>query len=217
MRYRVAVDVGGTFTDVVLTDGKGARLVAIKVPTTPSNRADGVMNGIQAVAEAAGIRLDAIEEVVHGSTTGTNALIERTGARVGLLVTAGFRDLLEIGRVMRPKEGLYDFTVDRPPPLVPRRLCLEAVERVDAAGTVLTPLDEASVEAAAAAFAAAGVEAVAICSCSRSSIRRTSSAPRNSRRAPAGPPAEPVLRGEPRIPRIRARQYHRDERLSRRR
>ena len=163
MRYRVAVDVGGTFTDVVLTDGKGARLVAIKVPTTPSNRADGVMNGIQAVAEAAGIRLDAIEEVVHGSTTGTNALIERTGARVGLLVTAGFRDLLEIGRVMRPKEGLYDFTVDRPPPLVPRRLCLEAVERVDAAGTVLTPLDEASVEAAAAAFAAAGVEAVAIC------------------------------------------------------
>ena len=163
MRYRVAVDVGGTFTDAVLTDSGGKRLVAVKVPTTPANRADGVMNGVHAVAGAAGVELRDIEEVVHGSTTGTNALIERTGAKVGLLTTAGFRDLLEIGRVMRPHEGLYDFTVDRPAPLVPRHRCLEAIERLDAAGAVLTPLDEASVHAAADVFAREGVEAIAIC------------------------------------------------------
>jgi N-methylhydantoinase A len=161
--YRVAVDVGGTFTDVVLTDRAGRRLVAVKVATTPANRADGVMNGIRAIAEAACVAPGAIEEVVHGSTTGTNALIERTGAKVGFLTTSGFRDMLEIGRVMRPHEGLYDFTVDRPPPLVPRHRCLEAVERVDAGGRVLVPLDEASVRAAADAFAREGVEAIAIC------------------------------------------------------
>jgi len=163
MRYRVAVDVGGTFTDAVLTDSSGKRLVAIKVPTTPANRADGVMNGVQALAKAAGVDLGDIEEVVHGSTTGTNALIERTGAKVGFLTTAGFRDLLEIGRVMRPHEGMYDFTVDRPAPLVPRHRCLEAVERLDAAGAVLVPLDEASVHAAADVFEREGVEAIAIC------------------------------------------------------
>ncbi len=86
---RVAVDVGGTFTDIVLTDRGGRRLVAVKVNTTPSNRADGVMNGIHAVAKAAGVPPEAIEEVVHGSTTGTNALIERTGAKVGFLTTRG--------------------------------------------------------------------------------------------------------------------------------
>ena len=162
-RYRVAVDVGGTFTDAVLTDMGGKRLVAVKVPTTPANRADGVMNGVHAAAKAAGVAVGEIEEVVHGSTTGTNALIERTGAKVGFLTTAGFRDLLEIGRVMRPHEGLYDFTIDRPPPLVPRHLCLEATERVDASGAVLTPLAEDSVAAAAEVFAREKVEAIAIC------------------------------------------------------
>lgn len=162
-RYRVAVDVGGTFTDVVLTDMGGKRLVAVKVPTTPGNRADGVMNGVHAAAKAAGVAVGEIDEVVHGSTTGTNALIERTGAKVGFLTTAGFRDLLEIGRVMRPHEGLYDFTVDRPPPLVPRQLCLEATERLDASGAVLTPLEESSVRAAAEVFARERVEAIAVC------------------------------------------------------
>ncbi|OFZ91233.1 MAG: hypothetical protein A2V78_03950 [Betaproteobacteria bacterium RBG_16_64_18] len=163
MTYRVAVDVGGTFTDAVLTDSGGKRLIAIKVPTTPANRADGVMNAVHAVASAAGVDARDIEEVVHGSTTGTNALIERTGAKVGFLTTAGFRDLLEIGRVMRPHEGLYDFTVDRPAPLVPRHRCLEAIERLDATGAVLTPLDEPSVHAAAGVFAREGVEAIAVC------------------------------------------------------
>ncbi|MFV0385638.1 hydantoinase/oxoprolinase family protein [Paracoccus sp. (in: a-proteobacteria)] len=162
-RVRVAVDVGGTFVDAVLTDMQGRGLAAAKVPTTPEDRAIGVMNGIAAVCTRAGIAPENVAEVVHGSTTGTNALIERTGAKVGFLTTKGFRDVLEIGRVMRPMAGLYDITVDRPPPLVPRALCREAVERMDAQGEVVTLLDEASVMAAAQAFRAEGVEAVAIC------------------------------------------------------
>lgn len=162
-KVRVAIDVGGTFVDAVLADTEGRGLTAVKVPTTPADRAIGVMQGIAAVCEAAGISPDRVAEVVHGSTTGTNALIERDGARVGFLTTRGFRDVLEIGRVMRPMEGLYDITVDRPKPLVPRHLCLEAVERLGAGGVVVTPLDEASVRAAADRFAAEGVQAVAIC------------------------------------------------------
>lgn len=162
-RYRVSIDVGGTFVDAVLADLNGKRLTAVKVPTTPVDRAIGVMNGIMSVCAAANVDPQHVVEVVHGSTTGTNALIERTGARVGFLTTEGFRDVLEIGRVMRPMEGLYDITVDRPKPLVPRHLCLEAIERIGAGGSVVTPLDEASIRAAAAQFKAADVQAIAIC------------------------------------------------------
>ena len=111
----------------------------------------------------AGLARGSVRDIVHGSTTGTNALIERTGARTGLLTTAGFRDVLEIGRVMRPMEGIYDMSVDRPPPLVPRRRCLEAIERIGPRGEIIVPLDVASVERAAESFARQEVEAVAIC------------------------------------------------------
>ncbi len=160
---RIGVDVGGTFTDVVLTDANRRELMAVKVPTTPADRVAGVMAGFHAVLQAANRNATEICDIVHGSTTGTNTLIERSGAKVGFLTTDGFRDLLEIGRVQRPMEGLYDFTIDRPPPLVPRHLCLEAGERLDAGGAVIRPLDEASVDAAASRFAELGVEAIAVC------------------------------------------------------
>ena len=162
-RLRLAVDVGGTFTDVTLADPADGRLISAKVSTTPGDRADGVLDGIAVALDRAGASGAEVADVVHGSTTGTNALIERTGVRVGFLTTEGFRDVLEIGRVMRPMEGLYDFNVDRPPPLVPRRLCLEARERLTATGDVLVALDEASVVAAAELFARGNVEAVAVC------------------------------------------------------
>lgn len=162
-RLRIAVDVGGTFTDATLWDPVGPRLVAAKALTTPADRAIGVIEGINAALAAAGAQPGEVREVVHGSTTGTNALIERTGATVGLLTTEGFRDVLEIGRIMRPEAGLYDFSVDLPPPLVPRYLRLEARERLDAEGRVLVALDEASVAAAADRFARDGVQAVAVC------------------------------------------------------
>jgi N-methylhydantoinase A len=160
---RIGIDVGGTFTDATLIDGASGRLTSAKAFTTPHDRSQGVIDAIRAVLAESGIAPERVREVVHGSTTGTNALIERTGARTGLLVTAGFRDVLEIGRVMRPAEGLYDMSVDRPPPLVPRRLCLEARERIGPHGEVLITLDDASVDVAAAEFARQGVEAVAIC------------------------------------------------------
>lgn len=160
---RLAVDVGGTFTDVTLFDPADGRLLSGKAPTTPRDRALGVLDAIQVALDNAGESPARVAEVVHGSTTGTNALIERTGARVGLLTTAGFRDVLEIGRIMRPDAGLYDFSVDLPLPLVPRHLRLEARERLDAQGKVLVPLDERSVVEAAEAFAREGVQAVAVC------------------------------------------------------
>ena len=162
-RLRLAIDVGGTFTDVTLADPADGRLIGAKVSTTPGDRASGVLDGIAAALDRADASGDEVSDVVHGSTTGTNALIERTGARVGLLTTEGFRDVLEIGRVMRPMEGLYDINVDRPPPLVPRRLCLEARERMTATGEVLVVLDETSVVEAAEVFARENVEAVAVC------------------------------------------------------
>jgi N-methylhydantoinase A len=160
---RIGIDVGGTFTDAILLDANSGRLFSAKAFTTPADRSQGVIDAIRVVLAASGIAVDTIGDVVHGSTTGTNALIERTGARTGLLTTAGFRDVLEIGRVMRPAAGLYDMSVDRPPPLIPRRLCLEATERLDAHGRVLVPLDEACVERAAQLFAREEVEAVAVC------------------------------------------------------
>ena len=162
-QLRLAVDVGGTFTDATLFDPATGRLVSAKVLTTPENRAIGLLNGVRAALAAAGARAEQVRDLVHGSTTGTNALIERTGAKTGLLTTEGFCDVLEIGRIMRPRAGLYDFTVDRPLPLVPRRRRLEATERLDAAGRVITSLDESTVIAAARRFAADQVEAVAVC------------------------------------------------------
>lgn len=162
-RLRIAVDVGGTFTDATLTDPETGRVVSAKTLTTPDDLARGVVDGIAAALAAAGARPDEVREVVHGSTTGTNALIERTGAKVALLTTEGFRDVLEIGRIMRPQAGLYDFSVDLPMPLVPRHLRLEVRERLDAEGRVLVPLDEASVVAAAEVCRREGVEAVAVC------------------------------------------------------
>ena len=160
---RVAVDVGGTFTDVTLTDLTSGLIAAAKVLTTPEDRGIGVLAGIHNAFEANELPLAAAREVVHGSTTGTNALIERTGATVGFLTTEGFRDILEIGRVQRPMEGLYDISIDRPPPLVPRHRCLTVRERISADANILEPLDEDGVRHAAARFRALGVEAVAIC------------------------------------------------------
>lgn len=151
---RIGVDVGGTFTDLVaLVDG---RLITAKVPSTPRNQAEGVLRALQ----AAGIEPGRVAAFAHGSTVATNALLERRGARTALVTTAGFRDVIEIGRQQRP--SLYDLTMDRPAPLVPRELRFVVRERMGPWGEV-APLDQESLEAAVAAVAAAGVEAVAVC------------------------------------------------------
>ncbi len=153
---RVGIDVGGTFTDLFAYDEATGKTYSSKVLTTLDNQAIGV---IQSVA-AGEIGLDAVDFLAHGTTTGTNALIERKGARCGLLTTRGFRDVLEIMRTDR-RFG-YDLSWEKPIPLVPRRLRMEVPERVLKDGTVEEPLDEDGARAVIASLLEAGVEAIAI-------------------------------------------------------
>ena len=149
------VDVGGTFTDLVVFDPVEGRVELAKVPTTLPNQTPGVLNAF----EAAGTNLSAIDLIVHGTTTTTNAVLERRLARTGLITTEGFRDVLELGRRTRPQAyGMHGTFV----PVIPRDLRLEVPERMDARGRVLTPLDETAVAAAARQLLAAGCESLVI-------------------------------------------------------
>ncbi|MDB4896430.1 MAG: hypothetical protein JWN15_2692, partial [Firmicutes bacterium] len=154
---RVATDVGGTFTDLVAFDPRTGGLVATKAHSTPPDFAEGTLE----VFRRSGIAPAEVKTFIHGTTTVINAITERRGARVGLITTRGFRDVLEIGRGNRP--DLYNFTYHKPVPLVPRDLRLEVSERMGPGGDVLLRLDDDEVRAAARALRAAGVQAVAIC------------------------------------------------------
>lgn len=161
MTCRLGVDVGGTFTDLALYDPATNRLEFAKTPSTPSNQAIGVVNGIKQLIERLGVAPEAITSFIHGTTVATNALLERKGARTGLIVTRGFRDVLQIGRQDRPR--LYDWRVRRPAPLVPRHLRLEIRERVLYTGEILTPLDLNDLHPIIEQFRKENVEAVAVC------------------------------------------------------
>ena len=156
----IGIDVGGTFTDVVVYDGATRRLTAAKALTRRGDEAASVLECLEeAAAGAAGI-----ERVVHGTTIGTNAILERRGARTAVLATRGFRDLLEIGRTRRMAPNtLFDLSFRKPPPLVPRPLRFDVEERVGAAGEVVEPLAEAGLRPVAEALARREVEAVAVC------------------------------------------------------
>ena len=155
---RLAADIGGTFTDVVL-DAPAGRWTA-KVLTTARAPEEGVVEGVAQILGRAGIAPGEVGVFVHGTTLATNALIERKGARTAFLTTEGFRDILEMGFEKRFEQ--YDVFMDRPAPLVPRPLRIPVRERVSAAGRILVPLDEGGVRAAAARLRAEGVEAVAV-------------------------------------------------------
>lgn len=160
LRFRVASDVGGTFTDSIAYDAVTRRITVSKVSTTPGNRALGTAEGLkQALAQQGGSGAD-VAYVGHGMTTATNAVIQRNGARTAFLTNDGFRDLLQIGRQNRPT--LFDITVVRPEQLVPRDLCFTARGRIGAAGEEIEPLNEDDVRDAARAMQAAGVESVGI-------------------------------------------------------
>lgn len=150
----VGVDVGGTFTDLVAVDG--GRVQVAKVPSTPQDQAEGIL----AALSEAGITPQAVSRFAHGTTVATNTVLERDGARTVLITTAGFRDLLAIGRQDRPR--LYDLRARRPAPVVPSELVVEAVERTGADGGVVTPLTDAEVARVVAAVCALAPEAVAI-------------------------------------------------------
>jgi len=155
-RLRVAIDIGGTFTDLVAHDEDGGELVTVKTPSTPPTFIDGVIGAL----EKAHITPGEVATLKHGSTIATNAIIERRGAKTGMVTTRGFRDVLAAGRANRP--DLFNSNWDPSPPLVKRRHILEARERVDYEGTVLEELNEDDVREAARKFKLRGIESVAV-------------------------------------------------------
>jgi N-methylhydantoinase A len=159
--YRIGIDVGGTFTDFTLLDEAGGGVSYHKVPSTPQDPSEAIERGIADLLESHRIPPGTVSHVGHGTTVATNLVIERKGAVTGLITTKGFRDVLEIGRQTRPH--LYDYRVSKPPPLARREHRIEVNERIDAAGKVLSPLDEREVELAAQRLKEEGVRSVAIC------------------------------------------------------
>jgi N-methylhydantoinase A len=158
---RIGVDVGGTFTDFVLVDEARGRVLTGKRLTTPEDPGRAILDGIARLLDEAGSGIGEVRQVVHGTTLVTNTVIERKGAKIGLITTRGFRDSLEMGREMR--YDLYDLALEKPEPLVPRPRRHAVTERLDAAGRVLRALDEAEVRDAARTLKAQGAEAVAVC------------------------------------------------------
>ena len=161
MAYRLGVDVGGTFTDLALYDVETGQLEFTKTPSTTGDQARGVAIGVEELTDRLNAPPSDIAFFIHGTTVATNALLERGGSRTALIVTAGFRDILQIGRQERPH--LYDWKLRRPEPLVPRHLRFEVRERVLYTGEVETPLDEAEIQQVIARLRDSEVEAVAVC------------------------------------------------------
>jgi len=160
-RLRVAVDIGGTFTDSVLMSGDATVLATNKTLTTHESPAAGAMTGVKMACDQAGIALSDVSGFVHGTTLATNALIERRGARVAGITTEGFRDILEIAYERRYSQ--YDINIDKPDLIVPRSRCFTVPERVSVKGDVLIPLDESAINSLVASLQAEKVDAIAIC------------------------------------------------------
>jgi N-methylhydantoinase A/oxoprolinase/acetone carboxylase beta subunit len=158
---RLGCDIGGTFTDFVLLDDETGQIHIYKCLTTPQDPSDAVAQGIEALEQAVPGCVRQLQEVIHGTTLVINAIIERKGARTGLITTRGFRDVLELGREIR--YAPYDIFAEYPPPLVPRWLRLEVDERVRADGSVLRPLDEAQARQVVRQLLELGVESIAVC------------------------------------------------------
>ena len=161
--YRLGVDVGGTFTDLLLIDEASGRTYSAKVPSTPADSSIGVLNGLARICEVASIAPTAITHFLHGTTVATNAVLTSSGARVGLITTKGYRQVLQIARSYVPG-GLGGWVIfNKKDPLAPLELTIEAQERIDADGSVSTPLDEAKLCADLAILRRGGAEAITVC------------------------------------------------------
>ena len=161
MTYRLGIDIGGTFTDFVLLEEKTGKLFFGKTLTTYDNPANGIIKGTIELLEREGIALKQVRNVVHGTTLVTNAVIERKGAKTGLITTKGFEDVLEIGREFR--YDIYDIFLTVPEPLVPRNLRLGISERIDYLGNILTPIDQTEIETVVDKLVNESCESIAVC------------------------------------------------------
>ena len=160
-RYALSLDVGGTFTDIILADRSGGALHVAKSPSVPSAPADGFFAGVDRMLDRSGVGPAEVATVLHGSTIVTNAILEGKGVRTGLVTTKGFRHVLEIGRAEIPRAAnLFSWVKPKRP--VQPRFIFEVPGRIRIDGTVAAPLDEAAVETAAEAIRAARLEAVAV-------------------------------------------------------
>ncbi|NKF22602.1 hydantoinase/oxoprolinase family protein [Solimonas marina] len=157
-RYRISIDIGGTFVDAIQFDRETGSVQLAKAPTTPKRPVEGVVEAIKRL----GTPLEETDVFVHGTTLGLNAILERRGVSTGIITNEGFRDLFEIGRADVPPAQMYDYAYQRPQAVVKRRHRFGVAGRLDAKGNEITPLDEAAVRAAAQALGEAGIEALAI-------------------------------------------------------
>ena len=155
---KLAFDIGGTFTDFVYEDGK--KTTTLKIPSTPLDPAEGVLNGLAQLKRDAALNIAELDIILHATTVATNAIIERKGGRTALITTAGFRDILIIGRQKRYET--YDLYMQKPAPLIGRRDIFEVKERTGFDGEIVTPLDERSVDDVINKIASLGYQAVAI-------------------------------------------------------
>jgi len=159
--YRIGIDIGGTFTDIAAIDDRTGKWAIGKVLTTPKDPSVGAMRALENLLSDQGIRPEEVQNIIHGTTLVANALIERKGAKTGLITTKGFRDVLEIRRERR--FDMYDIFIEMPAPLAPRSLRREVKERMDEKGEVLIPLDPEEAAAVVREMRSEGVEAVAVC------------------------------------------------------
>jgi N-methylhydantoinase A len=162
-KYFLGIDIGGTFTDLVLAEETSHQLHNAKTLTTPDDPVEGVMSGVREVLSQAGASARDIQRVVHATTLATNLILERKGARVGFVTTDGFGDMFQISKQRATGLDRYNLLYVRPPAFVPREMVVEAVERLNAQGEVLVALDERQAERAIAGLAARRPEAVAVC------------------------------------------------------
>ena len=160
MNRHIGVDIGGTFTDIVCISSEGTVLTR-KVSSTVDDYSRSISENLPELLEADGGPLSSIREIVHGTTVATNAILERNGAKTGLITTKGFRDVLELRRIRMPE--LYNWLWDKPPDLVERRHRWEVAERIDGKGRVLTPLDKIELKRCLTELVAEGIESLAVC------------------------------------------------------
>ena len=159
--YRLGVDIGGTFTDLVMMDEASGELRLVKMASTPKDPSVGFMSTVERALRESEVPPSEVSYSVHGTTVATNTIIEGKGAKAALVATDGFRDVLEIARQIRPR--LYDIFCDKPKPLIARNLCFGVPERLNYAGQVIDALDEEAVREVARKIKAEGVESVAVC------------------------------------------------------
>src|SRR5438105_15567960 len=162
MAYRLGVDVGGTFTDLLLVHDETGALHRVKTPSTPADPSEGVLAGVRRIAEEAGVQVAEIRNILHGTTVATNAVLESKGARVGLLTTAGFKQILHLARSQTPGPLAGWIIMIKPDPPAALEDTREANERMGAQGDVVEPVDRAQVETIVRELVDSGVESLTV-------------------------------------------------------